>query len=373
MAAKTASGLAGVIAGRTAISTVETAGDGLYYRGYDIAILAEQASFEEVAYLLLYGELPAISQLTDFRERLKHYRSLPAEVFASLERLSEDAHPMDVLRTGVSLLGCYARDPASADVYRQSEALLAQLPMLLLYWYGYHHHQRRPDPDPASNDLAGYFLMLLQGRIAEEILRRALEVSLILYAEHEFNASTFTARVVTSTLSDYYSAITAAIGALRGPLHGGANEAAMALIESFASADEAEQGILAKLAQKELIMGFGHRVYKKRDPRSPIIKAWAARLAENSANTGLFAIAERIEQVLWREKVLFPNLDFYSALVYHYCGIPTLLFTPIFVLARTAGWSAHIIEQRRDNRLIRPLAEYIGPAPRPFIPLRDRP
>ncbi len=371
MGALTTGGLEGVVAGRTAICTAEAAGDSLSYRGFDVTELAAQASYEEVAFLLLYGELPNAAHLGDFRMRLAGARELPPDLKTLLERLPAAAHPMDVLRTGVSALGCL--EPESADVPALAERLLARLPAMLLYWHQFHTRGQRIDLGSPAANLAGHFLHLLHGRAGEEIYRRALEVSLILYAEHEFNASTFAARVITSTRADFYSAIAGAIGALRGPLHGGANEAAMALIASFADADEAEQGILERLARKELIMGFGHRVYKRRDPRSPIIKQWARRLGEEARDTQLYAIAERIEAVMRREKRLFPNLDFYSALVYRACGIPASLFTPIFVIARSAGWAAHIIEQRQDNRLIRPLAEYVGPASRAYVPLAERP
>ncbi len=364
-------GLEGVVAGRTAICTAEAAGDSLYYRGYDVGDLAAQASYEEVAYLLLYGELPNAGQVANFRMRLAGARELPPDLKPLLERLPAAAHPMDVLRTGVSALGCL--EPESEDVRAIAERLLGRLPAILLYWYHYSKHGKTIDTGSPAADLAGHSLHLLHGHAGNEIYRRALEVSLILYAEHELNASTFAARVITSTRADFYSAIAGAIGALRGPLHGGANEAAMALIASFGGADEAEQGILERLARKERIMGFGHRVYKQRDPRSPIIKQWARRLGEEARDTELYAIAERIEAVIRREKRLFPNLDFYSALVYRACGIPTSLFTPIFVIARSAGWAAHIIEQRQDNRLIRPLAEYVGPAPRAYVPLAERP
>jgi len=371
MGTLTTGGLEGVVAGRTAICTAEAAGDTLFYRGFDVADLAAQASYEEVAYLLLYGELPNAAQLSDFRTRLAGQRELPPDLKTLLERLPAAAHPMDVLRTGVSVLGCL--EPVSEDVTALAERLLARLPAMLLYWHQFHTRGQRIDLGSPAADLTGHFLHLLHSRAAEEIYRRALEVSLILYAEHEFNASTFAARVITSTRADFYSAIAGAIGALRGPLHGGANEAAMALIASFGGADEAEHGILERLARKELIMGFGHRVYKRRDPRSPIIKQWARRLGEEARDTQHYAIAERIEAVMRREKRLFPNLDFYSALVYRACGIPASLFTPIFVIARSAGWAAHIIEQRQDNRLIRPLAEYVGPAARAYVPLAERP
>ncbi len=367
------SGLAGVIAGRTAISSVEVAGDGLYYRGYDVADLAEHASFEEVAHLLIHGALPNQEQLDSFRARLSAGPDLPRALQIILEQLPATAVPMDVLRTGVSSLGCLEPESLAWSAQRIAERLLVYLPGMLCHWYHFHNDGIRVDTPAPRHDIAGYFLHRLQNKAPGKLERRAMEVSLVLYAEHEYNASTFAARVASSTLSDFYSAITAAIGTLRGPLHGGANEAAMGLIASFSNAAEAEIEILDRLTRKQLIMGFGHRVYKRRDPRTPIIKDWAYRLARRRDATALIEVAERIESVMRREKGLFPNLDFYSALVYHYCGVPTQLFTPIFVLARSAGWAAHVIEQRRDNRLIRPLAEYTGPAPRAYVPIEQRP
>jgi 2-methylcitrate synthase len=321
----------------------------------------------------MVGELPNRAELADFNERVNAALVLPEVLHSVLERLPGTAPPMDVLRTSVSLLGCLAPESKALPPLRIGEHLFRQLIACLLYWHHFHAAKRRVDEAIEADDLASYFLCLLQGELPNEMAHRALNVSFVLYAEHEFNASTFTARVVSSTLSDYYSAVTAAIGALRGPLHGGANEAAMNLIASYADPNAAEQGILERLAHKEVIMGFGHRVYKKRDPRTPIIKDWARRLAQVSNKENLYAIAERIEQILWRKKALFPNLDFYSALVYHCCDIPTPLFTPLFVIARLSGWTAHIVEQRQDNRLIRPLAEYVGPPPRPFVPIDERP
>lgn len=366
------SGLAGIIAGRTAISTVGKEGSGLTYRGYPIEVLAEQAGFEEVAYLLIYGELPTSSQLTEYQTRLRSLRRLPEELKPVLEALPGGSHPMDVLRTGCSALGCLEPE---IDVNQQRDIatrLLALFPSMLLYWYQFHHQGRRIDTGTGEESLAGHFLKLLHGTSPEAIPRQVLDVSLILYAEHEFAASTFAARVTISTASDFYSAITAAIGTLRGSLHGGANEEAMMLIERFNTPDEAEKGILAALARKEKIMGFGHRVYKEADPRDLIIKAWCQRLAKQSGDTLLFPVAERIEAVMRREKKLFPNLDFYTAPAYRFLGIPIELYTPLFVCSRVTGWAAHIMEQRTDNRLIRPTAEYIGPETQEFVPIEQR-
>jgi 2-methylcitrate synthase len=366
------SGLAGVVAGQTSVSTVGKAGVGLTYRGYSIEELAAEATFEEVAWLLLSGELPTRTELHDFEVRLQAGRTLPPALRTVLEQLPPSSHPMDVLRTGCSALGCLEPEGSFERQRLVAERLLAVFPSLLAYWHHFHTSGRRIDTASAEPSLAGHFLHLLHGSPPSDLHRRALDVSLILYAEHEFNASTFAARVAASTLSDFYSAIAGAIGTLRGPLHGGANEAAMELIESFTDPDDAEQGILLRLARKEKVMGFGHRVYKDRDPRSDVIHEWARRLAETDEDLRLFAISERIDAVMRREKRLFPNLDFYSANAFHSLRIPTAMFTPLFVFARTAGWAAHIFEQRADNRLIRPTAEYIGPAPRPFLPLDRR-
>ncbi|QBQ56063.1 bifunctional 2-methylcitrate synthase/citrate synthase [Nitrosococcus wardiae] len=366
------SGLAGVIAGRTAISTVGKEAKRLTYRGYSIEMLAEQASFEEVAYLLIYGQLPSSAQLREYREQLQSLRRLPEELKPVLEALPGNSHPMDVMRTGCSALGCLEPE---IDLEQQGDIanrLLALLPSLLLYWYHFHHQGTRIGTPTEEESLAGHFLKLLHGETPEAIPRRVLDVSLILYAEHEFAASTFAARVTASTLSDFYSAVTAAIGTLRGSLHGGANEAAMALIDRFQTPDEAEREILAALARKEKIMGFGHRVYKEADPRNAIIKDWCRQLAERVGDSCLFPIAERIEAVMKQEKGLFPNLDFYVAPAYRFLGIPIDLYTPLFVCSRVAGWAAHIMEQRADNRLIRPTAEYIGPEPRDFVPIGQR-
>ncbi len=371
MASKTG-GLAGIVAGETAISTVGKTGVGLTYRGYDIHELAAQSSFEEVAYLMLYGKLPLQTELADYQQQLIALRSLPDELKNILEQLDGQAHPMDIMRTGCSLLGVLEPESPTHDQYAIANRLLACFPSILLYWYQYHQRGQRIDTTTGEESIAGHFLHLLHGATPSDRQRQAMNVSLILYTEHEFNASTFAARIAASTLADLYSAITAAIGVLKGPLHGGANEAAMELIQRFQTPDQAEQGVLDLLKQKKVIMGFGHRVYRISDPRSDVIKPWAQQMAEQSGESVLYDIAERVEQVMMRERNLFPNLDFYSATLYHCCGIQTDLFTPIFVMARTAGWSAHIFEQRANNKLIRPDADYLGPAPRPYVPLSER-
>jgi len=372
MTNNTSGGLAGVIVGETAISTVGKTGIGLTYRGYDIQELAAYASFEEVAYLMIYGKLPTPAELAHYRRQFMAMRTLPADLKCILEHLGSDAHPMDILRTGCSALGTMEQENTDHDQVAVANRLLAIFPALLFYWYHFQRHGRRIETTTDDESTAGYFLHLLHGELPDELQRQALNVSLILYTEHEFNASTFVARTVVSTRSDLYSAITGAIGTLKGPLHGGANEAAMELIQQFATPEQAEQGVLDLLARKQVVMGFGHRVYRISDPRSDVMKVWSQRLAEQSGDPVLYPVAERIEQVMWRERKLFPNLDFYSAILYHYCRIPTALFTPLFVMARTAGWAAHVFEQREHNRLIRPNADYRGPAPRPFVPLAER-
>jgi len=372
MAMELGAGLAGIIAGHTAIATVGKEGKGLTYRGYSIHDLAEHSTFEEVAYLLIHGRLPKQAELDEYKSRLRGLRGLPAPLKTVLELIPRSVHPMDVLRTGCSMLGTLEPEGAGHDQIAVANRLTGCFSAMLLYWHQFHAQGKRIDTETDDDSTAGHFLHLLHGKKPEELHRRAIDVSLILYAEHEFNASTFTARTIISTLPDFYSAVVGGIGALRGPLHGGANEAAMELIENFSNPDEAEKGLLEMLAAKKLIMGFGHRVYKVSDPRSDVIKAWSRKLAQGRADERLFPVSERLEQVMRREKKMFPNLDFYSASAYHFCGIPTPMFTPLFVISRITGWAAHIIEQRADNRLIRPNADYTGPDPRPFVPMGKR-
>lgn len=364
--------LSGGVAGQTAICTVGKEGVGLTYRGYTIEDLAAQASFEEVAWLVLHGDLPTAQQLADFRARLAGFRGLPPVLKHALELLPVETHPMDVLRTGCSVLGTLEPESALRTGLEVGERLLATFPSMLLYWHHFVRSGRRIETVTSEPGAAAHFLRLLHGAPPSPEQARAMDVSLILYAEHEFNASTFACRVVAGTGADFYSAVCAGIGALRGPLHGGANEAAMELIGRFSTPDEAEAGLLAMLAGKQMVMGFGHPVYRTFDPRSAIVKACSRQLSAGHPESDLFAISERLETVMQREKQLFPNLDFYSATAFHFLGVPTAMFTPIFVFARISGWSAHILEQRINRRLIRPTAEYIGPAPCAFVPIAQR-
>ncbi|WP_314588436.1 2-methylcitrate synthase [Paenibacillus terrigena] len=365
-------GLADVIAGQTAISTVGKEGKGLTYRGYRIHELARAGTFEETAYLLIYGTLPNSEELQQYRTKLTMLRDLPTELRAILELLPSTTHPMDVLRTGISALGAFEPESDEGTGQDIANRLIASSASILFYWFHFHTKGVRIETATGSRSVAGHFLELLHGSEASELDQRALDASLILYAEHEFNASTFAARITASTRSDFYSAVTTGIGTLRGPLHGGANEAAMDLIERFESPDAAEIGIKEMLERKELIMGFGHRVYSICDPRSEIIKAWSRTLSEEAGNLRLYEISERIEKVMWDEKRLFPNLDFYSASAYQMLGIPTALFTPLFVISRISGWSAHIREQREVKRIIRPQADYTGPEPMSWVPINHR-
>jgi len=366
-------GLRDQVAGKTAICTVAAHDhSGLTYYGYNVEDLAEHCKFEEVAYLLFNGELPNRQQLQAYQAKLQGLRDLPRPLKEVLERIPADAHPMDVLRTGVSMLGNLETEKDFSTQREHADRLLAVLPSIVTYWYRYSHDTVRLDIDTDADSIGGHFLHMLHGQAPSALHEQVMHVSLILYAEHEFNASTFTARVCASTLSDFHSCIAGAIGSLRGPLHGGANEAAMAMIENWQSPIEAEAELMAKLKRKEKIMGFGHAVYRDSDPRNGIIKKWSKKLAEEVGDTQLYPVSVRCEEVMWREKKLFCNADFFHASTYHFMGIPTALFTPIFVMSRISGWAAHIFEQRADNRIIRPNAEYIGPAVRTVLPIDQR-
>jgi 2-methylcitrate synthase len=368
----TGAGLRGQVAGKTALSTVGKTGSGLTYRGYDVKDLAAQCEFEEVAHLILKGELPTTNELSAYKARLKSLRSLPQALKDVLERIPAAAHPMDVMRTGCSMLGNLETEQSFAEQQDASDRMLAIFPGLVNYWYNYSHHGKRIDVETDADSIAEQFLWTLHGEKPQALHVDVMQASLILYAEHEFNASTFTARVCASTLSDMHSCITGAIGSLRGPLHGGANEAAMELIAKMDNADDAEQKLLGMLERKEKIMGFGHAVYAESDPRNAVIKQWSQKLAQANGDTKLYDVSERCEAVMWREKKLFCNADFFHASAYNYMGIPTKLFTPIFVCSRLTGWAAHVMEQRADNRIIRPSADYVGVEPRSVKPISQR-
>jgi len=365
-------GLRGQVAGETALCTVGKTGTGLTYRGHDISLLAEKASFEELAFLLLRGELPNRQALEEYTSKIKSLRGLPQELKDVLERIPASAHPMDVMRTGCSMLGNLETETDFAQQDDISDRLLAAFPSIICYWYQWSHHGTRIETELEDDSIGAHFLHMLSGQVPEDLFTEVMNVSLILYAEHEFNASTFTARVCASTLSDMHSCITAAIGSLRGPLHGGANEAAMDMIENWQSADQAEREILGMLERKEKIMGFGHAVYRESDPRNAIIKQWSKKLADMAGDTTLYDVSARCEEVMWREKKLFCNADFFHASAYHFMGIPTKLFTPIFVMSRVTGWAAHVKEQRTNNRIIRPSAEYTGPETAVWVDIDDR-
>ncbi|HGF7476000.1 TPA: 2-methylcitrate synthase [Vibrio mimicus] len=366
-------GLRGQSAGSTALCTVGKTGTGLTYRGYDITDLAHHAQFEEVAHLLLVGHLPTQAELDQYKTRLIGLRGLPEKLKQALELIPAEAHPMDVMRTGCSVLGNLEPEHSFADQQSATERMLALFPAIICYWYRFSHDGVRIDTaDQSEDSIGGYFLKMLTGQAPSELFKKVMHCSLTLYAEHEFNASTFTARVCASTLSDIHSCVTGAIGTLRGPLHGGANEAAMAMIEQWQSADEAEAGIMRMLANKEKIMGFGHAIYRESDPRNALIKEWSKALSEAVGDTHLYAVSERVEAVMKREKDLFCNADFFHASAYHFMGIPTKLFTPIFVMSRLTGWAAHVYEQRANNRIIRPSADYVGPEHQTWLPIEQR-
>jgi 2-methylcitrate synthase len=365
-------GLRGQSAGETAVCTVGAEGNSLRYRGYDVVELAEQSTFYEVAYMILKGNLPTQAELEPWKAKLKGLRGLPQPLKEVLERIPAEAHPMDVMRTGCSFLGNIEPEGDFSNQQDVADRMLALFPSIVVYWDRYSHDGVRIETETDDDGIGAHFLHMLLDAPPNELAARVMDVSLILYAEHEFNASTFTARVCASTMSDLHSCITAAIGSLRGPLHGGANEAAMAMIEQYSSEQEAVADVLRKLEARELIMGFGHAVYRRRDPRNSIIKEWSRKLSELKDDSSLFAISDAVERTMKEEKNMFANADFFHASAYNFMAIPTELFTPIFVMSRVTGWAAHCFEQRANNRIIRPGADYIGPPDRSYIPIQDR-
>lgn len=365
-------GLRGQSAGETALSTVGKSGSGLTYRGYDVKDLAENASFEEVAFLILYGELPTQLELDNYRAKLKGLRGLPQALKEVLERIPANAHPMDVLRTGCSMLGNLETEHSFADQFDVTNRMLAAFPSIICYWYRFSHDGVRIETETDDEQIGAHFLHLLHGKAPSALHARVMDVSLILYAEHEFNASTFTARVCASTLSDMHSCVTGAIGSLRGPLHGGANEAAMELIQDMRNEQHARDVLAGMLERKEKIMGFGHAIYRESDPRNAIIKEWSEKLAKEYGDDRLYRVSVACEAFMWEQKKLFCNADFFHASAYHFMGIPTKLFTPIFVCSRVSGWTAHVMEQRSNNRIIRPSADYVGVELRSVTPISER-